>query len=183
LLGPFGRVVRRRIAVEEIHSVSRVNVSRINVSRINVSRINVSRVNVSRINVMRTSVTRASVTRGNGSRPSLHGVLLALVAALVVLGCQKDHTVPASAKQLAPTSNAPTPDKGAAEEPAVEVDLVEPGDNPRDKGAADKDEPMDDVDDEVVPHSDKSGAGDKSGAADPVPPGHVEKPAGDGAEE
>jgi hypothetical protein len=64
----------------------------------------------------------------------------------------------------------------------VEVDLAEPGDNPRDKGAADKDEPMDDVDD-VAPPTDKSGAGDKSGAADPAPLGHAEEPAGDGAEE
>lgn len=64
----------------------------------------------------------------------------------------------------------------------VEVDLAEPGDNPRDKGAADKDEPMDDVDDVAAP-TDKSGAGDKSGAADPAPLGHAEEPAGDGAEE
>jgi hypothetical protein len=100
-----------------------------------------------------------------------------------VSGCQKDHAVPASEKQLAPTSSsgAPTSDKSGAEEPTVEVEVGEPEDNLRDKGAADKDEPMDDVDDVAAP-TDKSGAGDKSGAADPVPPGHAE-PAGDGAEE
>jgi hypothetical protein len=148
----------------------------------------VSRGSVTSSRVSRGNVTRRRVTRRRVSRVNMRGGLVALVVALGVLGCQKDHAVPGNATQLSPTSNAPksgaaAPDKGAAEEPAVEVDLAEPGDNPRDKGAGDKDEPMDDVDDDVVPHSDKSGAGDKSGAADPAPPGHVEAPAGDGAEE
>jgi hypothetical protein len=104
---------------------------------------------------------------------------------LLAFACEKGHPMPEGSKQ------APTSAKASVEEPAVEVDVTEPGDNLEHKSSAGKGEPMDDVDDEAqLPNnapsndapSDKTGEGDRSGVPEPPAADHTED-SDDGAEE